>query len=307
MPHGAIFGKWEVGNRPVCYNQTMAFFDTVAIVGVGLIGGSVGLALRKRRVARHVVGIGRRLEVLRAAENRGAVTEVTTDLRQGVASANLVVVCTPVEQIPEFVAAAAKACKPETIITDVGSTKEAIVTACDKALADSKGLWASFVGSHPLAGSERTGVEFAREDLFEGRITVVTPSDDSNPDAAAKVEAFWQGIGSKVVRMTPGEHDAAIAVTSHLPHLIASALAVATPADLLPLTATGWADATRIASGDIELWRQIFLDNRANTLKALAPFERVLSELRAALEAGDGAALARLLQQGKRIRDTVGS
>ena len=285
----------------------MAFFDTVAIVGVGLMGGSIGLALRKERMARHVIGIGRRIEQLRLAENRGAVTEVTTDLRQGVASANLVVVCTPVGDVPEFVAAAAKACKPETIITDVGSTKAVIVNACDKALADSKGLWASFVGSHPLAGSERTGVEFAREDLFQGRTTVITPTDDTRPAAAAKVEAFWQGLGSKVVRMTPPEHDISIAATSHLPHLVASALAAATPADLLTLTASGWADTTRIAAGDVDLWRQIFLDNRVNTLKALAPFETVLAELRQALEAADGAALARLLQQGKRIRDTVGS
>jgi prephenate dehydrogenase len=285
----------------------MAFFDTVAIVGVGLMGGSIGLALRKERMAKHVIGIGRRLETLRAAENRGAVTEVTTDLRQGVASASFVVVCTPVEQVPEFVVAAAKACKPETIITDVGSTKTAIVAACDKALADSKGLWASFVGSHPLAGSERTGVEFAREDLFQDRTTVITPTEETRPEAASMIEAFWRGLGSKVVRMSPAEHDAAIAVTSHLPHLVASALAAATSADLLPLTASGWRDTTRIASGDVDLWRQIFLDNRANTLKALAPFERVLSELRAALEADDSAALARLLQQGKRIRDTVGS
>lgn len=285
----------------------MAFFDTVAIVGVGLMGGSIGLALRKERLARHVIGIGRRIEQLQLAENRGAVTEVTTDLRQGVASANFVIVCTPVGEVSEFVAAAAKACKPETVITDVGSTKAAIVAACDKALADSKGLWASFVGSHPLAGSERTGVEFARDDLFQGRMTVITPTDDTRPEAAGKVEAFWQGLGSKVLRMSPEEHDIAIAATSHLPHLVASALAAATPADLLPLTATGWGDTTRIASGDVELWRQILLDNRVNTLKALAPFETVLSELRQALEAADGPALARLLQQGKRIRDTVGS
>jgi prephenate dehydrogenase len=285
----------------------MAFFDTVAIVGVGLMGGSIGLALRKERMARHVIGIGRRMKQLRLAENRGAVTEVTTDLRQGVASANFVVVCTPVGDVPVFVAAAAKACKPETIITDVGSTKAVIARACDKALADSKGLWASFVGSHPLAGSERTGVEFAREDLFQGRTTVITPTEETRTAAAAKVESFWQGLGSKVVRMTPEEHDISIAATSHLPHLVASALAAATPADLLTLTATGWADTTRIAAGDVDLWRQIFLDNRANTLKALAPFETVLSELRQSLESADGAALARLLQQGKRIRDTVGS
>lgn len=285
----------------------MAFFDTVAIVGVGLIGGSIGLALKKERMARHVVGIGRRKEQLQAAQDRGAVSEITTDIAYGVSAANLVVVCTPVNLIPGHVAAAAKAARPETIITDAGSTKAVIVAACDKALADAKGLWASYVGSHPLAGSDRTGVESAREDLFQGRTAVITPTGDTRPETADKIEAFWRGLGSEVVRMSPEEHDVAIAVTSHLPHLVASALAAATPQNLLHLTATGWGDTTRIASGDVELWRQILLDNRLHTLKALAPFEKVLSDLRQSLEAGDSAALARLLQQGKRIRDSVGS
>jgi prephenate dehydrogenase len=285
----------------------MAFFDTVAIVGVGLIGGSMGLALRKERMARHVIGIGRRMEQLRIAQERGAITDFTGDLAQGVSAANLVVVCTPVSLIPQHVAAAAKAAGPDTIITDAGSTKAAIVATCDKALADAKGLWASFVGSHPLAGSERTGVESARDDLFQERTVVITPTDATRPESADRVEELWQGLGSDVVRMSPEEHDAAIAVTSHLPHLIASALAAATPQNLLHLTATGWGDTTRIASGDVELWTQILLDNRVHTLKALAPFEKVLSDLKKSLEAGDSAALTRLLQQGKRIRDSVGS
>lgn len=292
---------------PIRYNRAMAYYDTVAIVGVGLIGGSIGLALRERRLAKNVVGIGRKIDSLRKAENRGAATEVTTDLAQGVHSANLVVICTPVEKVPEFVVAAAKACKPGTIITDVGSTKAGIVAACDAALVDAKGLWASFVGSHPLAGSEKTGVEFAREDLLEGRTTVVTPTSATPPDAASAVEGFWQALGSRVIRMSPQEHDVALATTSHLPHLIASALAAATPEDLLPLTASGWADTTRIAAGDVELWRQIFFDNRLHTLKALDAFEKVLSALRQSLETGDDATLTRLLLQGKYRRDSVGS
>lgn len=285
----------------------MAYFSTVAIIGPGLIGGSIGLALQKRRLAKRVVGIGRREESLRLAENRRAVTDVTTNLEQGLAEANLVIVCTPVQTVVEQVVAAAKACQPHTLITDVGSTKQAIVSGVDQALAGAQGLWANFVGSHPLAGSERAGVEFAKEDLLEGRTVVVTPSDKTASGVADQMESFWRGLGAKTVRMSPHEHDAAVAQTSHLPHLAASALAAATPEELLPLTATGWADATRIAAGDSELWRQILLENGSHVLKALAAFEKVLLDFRTALESGDQAALTRLLRQGKYIRDSLGS
>ena len=189
------------------------------------------------------------------------------------------------------------------ILTDVGSVKAAILRDC--AAFVPKGV--HLIPGHPIAGTEHSGPEAGFASLFDNRWCVLTPAEGTDMVAVEKLKAFWQGLGSKVVKMSPAEHDAAVAATSHLPHLIASALAAATPAELLPLTATGWGDTTRVASGDVDLWRQIFLDNRVNTLKALASFERVLTELRAALEAGDGAALARLLQQGKRIRDTVGS
>lgn len=283
------------------------FFETIAIVGVGLLGGSIGLAIRERHLARRVVGIGRDLARLREAENRHAVTEVTTDLAAGVRDANLVVICTPVENVVDFVKQIAPAVGKGTLITDVGSTKATIVAGADKALAGGTGLWASFVGSHPLAGSEKNGVLFAKSDLLEGRTVVITPSEDTNRDAADNVERFWQALGAKTVRMAPGEHDAAVAAASHLPHLIASALAAATPEGALPLTATGWGDTTRVAGGDVELWRQILLDNRLHTLNALKGFEKVLSDFRTALEAGDSAALAKLLTQGKRIRDFVGN
>jgi prephenate dehydrogenase len=164
-----------------------------------------------------------------------------------------------------------------------------------------------FVGSHPLAGSEKTGSEAARADLFEGRVVVVTESEVSDHDAVDTIEDFWQSLGATVVRMSPAEHDAALARTSHLPHLLASALAIATPDDLLPLTAGGWCDTTRIAASDPELWRQIFLANRVHTLKALADFETVLLSLRAAVEQADADRLTALLAEGKRRRDAVGS
>lgn len=283
------------------------FFEAIAVIGVGLLGGSIGLAVRERHLAKRVIGIGRDMVKLREAENRHAVTDVTTDLEAGVREAGLVIVCTPVETVVDLVRRIAPAVGRGTLITDVGSTKATIVAGADQVLADGQGLWASFVGSHPLAGSEKAGVIFAKAELLLDKTVVVTPSEATNTEAADRVERFWQALGAKTLRMMPVEHDEAIAAASHVPHLIASALAAATPEEALPLTATGWGDTTRVAAGDVELWRQILLDNRVHTLKALARFEKVVSAFRAALEAGDSAALARLLTQGKRIRDFVGN
>lgn len=285
----------------------MPYWDRVAIVGVGLIGGSIGLALRERNLARHVVGIGRRMETLRRAENRGAITEATTDLAGGVAQAGLVILGTPVQTVVEQVKQVAEAAKSGTIVTDVGSTKQSIVDGADRVLAGPLGLWTSFVGSHPLAGSERTGVEFARADLLEGRTVVVTPSEASKSEAVEAVEGLWQSLGAKIVRMTPAEHDQAVAATSHVPHIVAAALAAATKHEYLPLTASGWADTTRVAAGDVELWRQILSENRPHVLVQLREFETLIAAYAAALERGDEAQLVHLLQQGKRQRDAVGS
>ena len=285
----------------------MPAWDTVAIVGVGLIGGSIGLALRERKLARQVIGIGRRRESLEQALSRGCITQISTSVPEGVKQAQLVVVCTPVELIPRHVAEAAAAAPAGCLITDAGSTKAQIVAGAEALLATRFPSGLPFVGSHPLAGSEKNGADAAAADLFVDRIVVVTPTKSSSSAAVAAIESFWQSLGARVMRMSPAEHDAALARTSHLPHLVASALAAATPDDLLPLTAAGWQDTTRIAAGDAELWRQIFLANRACTLKALADFETVLARLRSALEAADGPLLAELLTEGKRRRDAMGS
>jgi len=285
----------------------MPYWDRVAIVGVGLLGGSIGLALRERNLARHVVGVGRRMESLRTAENRGAITEASLDLPSAVAGAQLVIIGTPVETVVEQVTRVAEAAQSGTLVTDVGSTKQSIVEGVDRALAGPLGLWTTFVGSHPLAGSHRAGVEFARGNLFDGKTVVVTPSDETKPDAVAAIESLWRSVGANVVRMSPAEHDRAVAATSHVPHVVAAALAAATPTDYLPLTAAGWADTTRVAAGDVELWRQILSDNREHTLAQLREFEKLIAAWVAALERGDEAQLVHLLQQGKRQRDAVGS
>ena len=281
----------------------MRKWDTVAIVGVGLIGGSIGLALRERRLARHVVGIGRRPASLRVAKKVGAVDATTTSLTKGVAKAELVVVCTPVEQIVEQVQAAAKACPTGTLITDAGSTKAEIVSRLNGSLA--RGV--RFVGSHPLAGSEKTGPGVATPHLFEGRVVVLTPAKPTAPEDIQSVSGFWSSLGAKVVLKSPDEHDRALACTSHLPHLIASALAAATPRECLSLTATGWLDTTRIAAADPDLWTQIFSTNRDNLLESLEKFERVLASLRLAVERGDRRKLRKILTDAKQHRDAVGS
>lgn len=281
----------------------MQRLDSVAIIGVGLIGGSVGLALRDRRLAQRVVGIGRRAESLTAAQNIGAVTETTLDLAAGVADAQVIVVCSPVDRIVEHVRAAAAACQPGALITDAGSTKGTIVAALDGALPRE----VTFVGSHPLAGSEKQGPTEAQADLFEGRLVVVTPGAHTREADRQRVAEFWESLGARVMAMSPAAHDRAVAASSHLPHLVAAALADAVPLAAHPVTAGGFRDTTRVAAGDAELWTQILLDNREAVLSALTPFEETLTALRAALAAGDRQQLKTILNRAKTKRDALGS
>lgn len=305
--------------------------DTVAIVGVGLIGGSIGLALRRAATTRRVIGIGRREASLAEALARGAVTETTTDLSRGVADADLIVVCTPVESIAECVLRIAHDCPRHAIITDAGSTKARLVARlrqisatgpapnrepdCGSRQAGTVPTRADqprasgplFIGSHPIAGSERTGVAAARADLFDERVVVVTPTEWTGAAELSRLTGFWESLGAHVRTMTPDEHDRVLACTSHAPHVVASALAVATPRDYLPLTGGGWRDTTRVAAGDADLWRQILASNSDHVLKSLDEFAKKLAFFRQALADDDQEALRELLQSGKSRRDALGS
>jgi prephenate dehydrogenase len=279
----------------------MPRFNTVAILGVGLIGGSIGLGLRRRGLAGRVIGVGRREESLRVARERGAVNETSLDVAAGVAEADLVIVCTPVGRIVDDVRSVAANCRAGALITDVGSTKAEIVAGVAGGLPPG----VAFIGSHPLAGSERSGPAAAEADLLVGRVVVVTPDAAARADDLTSLTDFWLSLGARVVRMSAVEHDQALAATSHLPHLVAAALALATPADILDLTASGWADTTRVASGDPELWRQIFASNRAALLTALVRFDETIAALRAALEGQDNDTLRQILTAAKERRDAV--
>lgn len=281
----------------------MKRWKTVSIVGVGLIGASIGQAALARGLAEEVIGIARRQTTLRAARRVGAVTHTTIDLAKGVAQAELVIVCTPVATIAQLVREAAQACPPGTLITDVGSTKSRIVAELDDGLP--RGC--QFLGSHPLAGSEKTGPSYSDATLFEGRVTVITPTRNTRAEDFDTLEEFWSGLGSVVIRMSPEEHDKALAMASHLPHLVASLLAGVLPEPYFRLVSSGFLDTTRIAAGDPEMWKQICLHNRENLVAACQLFGGELGRVAQALARGDEKTIQEILEKGKKNRDALGS
>lgn len=278
--------------------------EQLTIVGVGLIGGSIGLAAKRSGVARRVVGVGRDEHTLARAVALGAIDDYSSTLADAVASADLVVVCTPVDRVAADAVAAAVAAPPRAVITDAGSTKANVVREVAASLPAGS---APFVGSHPLAGSEKKGSAYSRADLFDDRLVIVTPTAETDREAVSVVELFWQSLGARVVRMDPVEHDEALATTSHLPHAVAAALASVTPIQWLTLTAGGFRDTTRIAAGDPELWAAIFEANRDAVLAATDRFSASLAAFRSAVHDNDRAAVVRWLADGKRIRDSLGT
>lgn len=279
-------------------------WPTVAVVGVGLIGGSIGLALRERRLAARVVGVGRSTASLAEAKRLGAVSETTTDLARAAADADLVVLATGVASLPGLLEAADAAVRPGTLLTDAGSTKASIVAAWEKRRRSRRGR---FVGAHPLAGSHNRGPAAACADLFAGRVTVVTPGRNASAADVEEVGGFWAALGSTVFVMPPQDHDRLLAATSHAPHVIAAALAAATPSDAARFTGGGWRDTTRIAAGDPELWADILLDNTPHVVRSLARIARATEKIGAAIEKGNRRALVALLSAAKERRDAVGS
>jgi len=280
-------------------------FRKITIVGVGLLGGSVGLAVKRRKLAREVAGFVRRAASLKDCEKAGAVDFATTDLPAAVWNADLVILCTPLSQMRPLVEQMLPALKRGVIVTDVGSAKAGVVRELESLIAGSGG---HFIGSHPIAGSEKAGVNAARADLFENAVCVVMPTKKSNTAAVRKVEQFWKAVGLRVLRLTPELHDALVGRSSHLPHLVAAALAghVLNPAHpklQALLCASGFRDATRVASGSPEMWRDIVLANRKNLRIALDDFVRELQCLQTILRRRQGRKIREFLETAKRRRD----
>ncbi len=278
-------------------------FDTLTILGVGLLGGSLGLAAKSHGLVRRVVGVGRDVARLSESQAAGQLDDFTTDLADGVRAADLVVVCTPVDLIAQHVREVAAAAKVGCLVTDVGSTKSEILSQLQNPFPEK----ITFVGSHPMAGSEKKGAGHATPNLFHGRVTIITPTADTPPRAVAAVREFWERVGCRVMTMTPEEHDRAVALVSHLPHVVAAALAGAVDPALLAVSAGGFRDTTRIAAASPAIWEPIFRTNRREVLAACAAFSERFDEFRRLLEANDGAGLIHWLNEGKRVRDALGS
>jgi prephenate dehydrogenase len=280
-------------------------WNKITLVGVGLLGGSLGLALRKRKLAKLVAGYVRRETSLKDCERAGVTDFATTDLLAAVSAADLIVLCTPLAQMKPLVRQMLPALKRGAIVTDVGSVKASVVTDVETLIHRAG---AHFVGSHPMAGGEKQGVLAARADLFDNAVCVVTPTRKTNAPALRKVEALWRDVGARLLRTTPEAHDEFVSRSSHLPHLLAATLANLVldpklPKDQAVLCATGFRDTTRIASGSPEMWRDIALTNRKYLGRTLARFVADLGKFQAALKRGDARAIAKYFETAKLRRD----
>ena len=277
--------------------------NTIAIVGVGQIGGSIGMALLARKLAQEVVGITRRPAAIAEAIDNHAITRGTTELAGGVADAELVIVCTPIPCIADVVVQAGPHCPSGALITDAGSTKSQIVADVAGRLPDG----VEFIGSHPLAGNHESGVAAANADLYQQRMVLLTPADDSSPAGIRRLEEFWKSLGARLRHLDPVTHDNVLAKTSHLLHVMAPAVATMTSAEYLDCTAGGWRDGTRVAGADPQLWEEILLSNVGPTIAAIDQFTDIVAEFRSALHDKDANRLGELLRKGKQHRDALGS
>jgi prephenate dehydrogenase len=280
-------------------------FRKITIIGVGLLGGSLGLAVKRRKLARQTAGFVRRRASLKDCERAGAVDFATADLLAAVWDADLVILCTPLAQMRSRVRELLPALKRGAIVTDVGSVKASVVRELELLVAKAG---AHFVGSHPMAGAEKTGVAAARADLFAGTVCVVTPTRKTNRSALKAVKQFWGAVGSCVLELKPEVHDALVSRSSHLPHVVAATLAShvlnpAHPKNQAALCANGFRDTTRIASGSPEMWRDIALANRKNLTRSLGAFVADLQKFRRAVKKGDARAIAKFFETAKQRRD----
>jgi prephenate dehydrogenase len=277
--------------------------DKVAILGLGLMGGALGLAL-KARGGVTVTGYARREATRTEALRLQAVDAVYADPAEAVRGADLAVLCVPVFSMQALAAAACGGLKPGCLVTDVGSTKALLTEQIQLSL---RGSQAVFIGSHPIAGSEQQGLEAARADLYEGAVTIVTCAGGEPAAAVEAVRAFWRGVGSVVRVMDPAEHDRIMARTSHLPH-VAAALVAATVGrangaeQLGAFCGPGFRDVTRVAEGSPDVWLDILQSNRPAVVEELKALQARLGATLAALEGNDAAALRRFLEESRAAR-----
>lgn len=279
----------------------MKRFDKVAIIGTGLIGGSIGLAIKKQKIANLVVGVSRTNKTLKNALRIKAIDQARRNINAAVKGADLVILCQPVEAIIDSLPKISRSLKAGAIVTDVGSCKEKIVKAAEKFLA--KNVF--FVGSHPLAGSEKKGNNFASGKLFEKSLCILTPTSKTNKKALNIIQKFWHKLGARTKILKPAAHDNIVAFISHLPHMLSFSLINTIPRAYLKLSSSGLKDTTRIASSDPAIWRDICLSNSARILSAIAKFENDLSKLKRQIKRKDAKGLKETFSQAQKIRNNL--
>ena len=276
-------------------------FRKVTIIGAGLIGGSIGMAIKKQRLAREVIGVSRQHSSLVHALKNRAIDRGSHDIKKSVQDADFVILATPVKAIIEILPQISGSLRRGAIVTDVGSTKETIVEAAQKCLP----AHAFYIGSHPLAGSEKKGAAFSSAELFQDSICILTPTDKTNKQTLEKVKSFWTKLGANVKPLSPSDHDKVLAYISHIPHLMAYSLMNVVPAEYLEFASQGLRDTTRIASSDPEMWSDICLVNSTPIVKSLDEVVKILSTFRKSIVSKDEQHLVENFRKAKNKRDTI--
>ncbi len=280
-------------------------FKKVTLAGVGLLGGSLGLNLKMNGLAREVVGYVRRVGSIEECSRVGAVTLATLSVEEAFTDAELVVFCVPVSQIPILARASLPFLKAGTIVTDVGSTKRELVSELET-IFQPAGV--HFVGSHPMAGSEKTGPINAYLDLFRNTICLLTPTERTSPEALRRVEELWEKVGCRTIRLSPADHDELVCRASHLPHLIATALVEhvlgKNNSDVqAQICASGFRDTTRVASGSPDMWRDIVLTNRKQVISELDAYIETLESMREILETESPENIRSFFSNARKLRN----
>ncbi len=285
-------------------------FKRVAIIGVGLIGGSLGMILRRKALADHIVGVGRRVENLKTAVELGAIDRYVADPKEGVQGADLVILATPVDTYDRHLKEWAHCLMPGAIVSDVGSVKGTLVEQSEAAMP----AGAHFVGAHPIAGKEKTGVAAGSDQLFTGARCILTPTKRTDPQALERIKQLWEETGSIVLTMDPHVHDQILGAVSHLPHIAAFALMNAladlrdhrlAALDLAGHSGGGLRDTTRIAASSPEMWRDIFLWNRDNLVSYIDEYQKALEDLKWLIKVGDAAGIEKALERAKGEREKL--
>lgn len=285
----------------------MQLINKIGIIGVGLLGGSIGLALKKRFPHIHVAGIGRTEENLVKAINCRAIDSYHLNFQSGVKGCDLVVIATPISTIVSIFYSILPYLKSDAVVTDVGSTKHSIIKEIEQDTAAKN----HFVGSHPMAGSEESGVEASNEDIIQNATVVIIENEQTNPAALNKIETFWQSIGAIIKKMTSEKHDEIVAYTSHLPHLMASCLSYTLSNSFSEaekkarIFGNGLLDTTRIAEGDPKIWLDIFISNQKNILSSIKQFKISLNDIEQFIQNKDIKQIKNYLSKGKIFREEM--